>query len=105
MNVFDYEPFMAQYKELVKIVGDGETDSSTMDGVVKNSDNLIRSGLEYAENSAWASSKLENWNQLMPSLQTQLANLAALLKNAKQAAEAYHSWEAQNQGLGQNGQA
>lgn len=101
MNVFDYEAFIEQYKKLTTIIGDGETDASTIGGVVNNTNSLIRNGLEYAENSAWASSKLENWNQLMPSLQTQLANLAALLKNAKQAAEAYRSWEAQNQGLGQ----
>ncbi len=38
----------------------------------------------------------------MPSLKTQLANLNVMLKEAKQAADAYHQFEMDHQGVKQS---
>lgn len=99
MNVFDYAAFNEQYNILNNIIGGGETDPSTINGVIANSNRAISSGLEYAENSAWASSKMNEWNELMPSLNAQLANLAVLLQNAKAAADAYNQFEQSHSGI------
>ncbi len=102
MNTFDYEQFNAQYETVRKLIGGEETDPSTISGVVANSNTSIANGLEYAENSSWASSKLSEWSDLMPSLKTQLANLNVMLKEAKQAADAYHQFEMDHQGVKQS---
>lgn len=99
MNTFNYEAFSEQYNILNKIIGGGETDPSTINGVVANSNRLISEGLEYAADSAWASSKLNEWNQLMPSLKVQLANLATMLQQAKAAADAYNQFEQSHTGI------
>ncbi len=93
MNTFDYVAFNEQYLILNKIIGGEETDPSTINGVVANSNRAINEGLEYASDSTWAASKLNDWNELMPSLNNQLANLANMLQQAKAAAEAYHQFE------------
>lgn len=99
MNVFDYAAFNEQYNILNNIIGGGETDPSTINGVVAHSNRAIAEGLEYAENSAWASSKMNEWNELMPSLNAQLANLATLLQQAKAAADAYNQFEQSHTGI------
>lgn len=99
MNVFDYAAFSEQYNVLNKIIGGGETDPSTINGVVANSNRSISEGLEYAADSAWASSKMNEWNELMPSLKTQLANLDVMLQQAKAAADAYHQFEQSHTGI------
>ena len=93
MNTFDYAAFNEQYVILNKIIGGEETDPSTINGVVANSNRAITEGLEYAADSTWASSKLNDWNELMPSLNAQLVNLANMLQQGKAAAEAYHQFE------------
>lgn len=99
MNTFDYEQFNAQYETLKKLIGGEETDPSTISGVVVNSNTSISNGLEYAENSSWAGSKLTEWSELLPSLKTQLANLNVMLQQAKQACDAYHQFEIDHQGV------
>lgn len=99
MNTFNYEEFNRQYENLIKIIGGAESDPSTISGVIANSNRSISEGLEYASNSAWASSKLQEWNNLMPNLKMQLANLATLLQNAKAAADAYYAFEQSHQGI------
>ncbi|HAB65739.1 MAG TPA: hypothetical protein DCE23_00080 [Firmicutes bacterium] len=99
MNTFSYEAFGEQYNILNKIIGGGETDPSTINGVVANSNRIISEGLEYASDSAWASSKMNEWNNLMPSLKAQLANLATMLQQAKAAADAYNQFEQSHTGI------
>ncbi len=99
MNTFNYEAFSEQYNILNKIIGGGETDPSTINGVVANSNKSISEGLEYAADSAWASSKLNEWNNLMPSLKVQLANLDTMLQQAKMAADAYNQFEQSHTGI------
>ncbi len=99
MNTFDYAAFNEQYNVLNKIIGGGETDPSTINGVIANSNRIISEGLEYAANSSWASSKMNEWNELMPSLNAQLANLSVLLQQAKSAADAYNQFEQSHTGI------
>jgi len=99
MNTFDYEQFNAQYETLSKLIGTDETDPSTISGVVVNSTQAISNGLDYASDSAWASSKLNEWNDLLPGLKTDLANLNVMLQQAKQACDAYHQFELDHQGI------
>ena len=99
MNTFDYEKFNEQYSILSKLIGGEETDPSTISGVVVNSNTSINNGLDYASNSAWASSKLNEWNDLMPSLKSQLASLNDMLNEAKNACDAYHEFEVTHQGV------
>ncbi len=99
MNTFDYAAFNEQFAILNKIIGGGETDPSTINGVVAASNRAISEGLEYAADSAWASSKLNEWNELMPSLKVQLANLATMLQQAKAAADAYNQFEQSHAGI------
>lgn len=99
MNTFNYEAFGEQYNILNKIIGGGESDPSTINGVVANSNRIISEGLEYASDSAWASSKMNEWNNLMPSLKAQLANLATMLQQAKAAADAYNQFEQSHTGI------
>ncbi len=93
MDVFDYAAFNEQFTILNNIIGEGETDSSTINGVIENCNRAILDGLSSAEDSDWARIKMEEWNNLMPSLVSSLNNLNVLLQNAKAAAEAYNQFE------------
>ncbi len=99
MNTFDYAAFNEQYEILNKIIGGAETDPSTINGVVAASNRSISEGLEYASDSQWANSKLNEWNDLMPNLKTQLDNLATMLQQAKAAADAYYQFEQAHTGI------
>lgn len=93
MARFNYPVFDEEYNKLTKIIGSGETDASTIVGVVNDSNEKMVSRLEYAENSLWASSKLNDWNEAMASFKTNLGNLEELLKAANTARIAYENWE------------
>lgn len=100
MNVFDYAKFCDEYTNLTKTIGSNEdAEVGTIGGVMKSCDSEIKKGLEYAEESSWAASKVDAWNVMYPKLQADYQNLIALLKNAKLAADKYNEFEKRNQGL------
>ena len=100
MNVFDYAKFCDEYTKLKATIGSMEdADTSTIGGVMKSCDSEIKKGLEYAEESSWAASKVDAWNEMYPKLQTDFNNLIVLLQNAKNAADKYNEFEKQSQGM------
>lgn len=98
MNVFNYTSFNEQYNILNNIIGIGDTTTSTINGIIAHSNRTITEGLEYAENSTWASAKINEWNELMTKLNTDLANLNTLLQQAAAASSAYKEFEQTNNG-------
>ena len=80
MNVFDYVKFCEVYEQLKKTIGALEdTGTETVGGVINTSNNSIQKGLSYAEESTWAASKINAWNDLLPGLKTNFENLSSLL--------------------------
>lgn len=99
-NVFDYAVFCEVYDKLKTTIGKiDDTGTSTVGGVINSCNNDINKGLEYAADSAWASSKLDAWNDMLPGLKTSFQNLVVLLNNAKYAADQYNEWEKNNSGM------
>lgn len=93
-NRFDYEKFSSLFETLSKNIGMAEDSGlENITAVINDCNNKITSGLAYAEDSTWASAKLQEWNSIMPELKNQLANLENLLTKAKTTATAYHEYE------------
>ena len=99
-NTFNYQAFNDDYTNIKNAVGSmQDTDDSTIGGVINSLNTDIRNDLEYAENSLWASSKLNDWNEMYPSLVNAYNNLVNLLDAAKVAADQYNAFENQNKGI------
>jgi hypothetical protein len=100
MNIFEYGSFCEVYEQLKKTIGSlDDTGTSTVGGVINQSNTDITKGLDYAADSSWASSKLDSWNEMLPGLKTNFENLIVLLNNAKNAADKYNEFEKSNQGM------
>ncbi len=97
---FDYTTFTNLYTELKKLIGDiSDTSNDTIGGVVNSANNQISRDLEYAEGAAWASSKLNDWNEAYKGLQAGFGNLVNMLDVAKATCDRYQAFEQANQNL------
>lgn len=100
MNVFNYEVFCEHYATLKTLIGAlDDADASTIGGTINSANVDINRKLEYAADSAWASTKKADWDAMLPGLRNSFQNLIVLLDNAKMAADKYNEFEQSNSGL------
>ena len=100
MAIFNYQRFHDEYQKLSNLIGNLEAaDSSSIGGMMKSTDNLLQNALRDAEQSQWASSKLNDWTPIYTSLKNKLRTLQSLMEAAALGNEQYQTWESQNSGM------
>ena len=100
MAIFNYEKFRDEYNRITALIGNLEAeDESSIGGVMKGTDTVLNRALTDAEQSQWASSKLNDWTPLYNSLKSRLMTLQSLLDAAVAGNNEYQAWEKQNSGM------
>ena len=61
-NYVDFNTYYTNIKDAVGSLSDG--DATTIGGVINSSNKSLSQDLSYAENAAWASSKMNAWNDM-----------------------------------------
>ncbi len=101
-TTFEYATFSEKYNNIKNAVGSMQDgDASTIGGVINSSNLTLANDLEYAEDSVWASSKMEAWNDMYPSLKASFEKCINLLDVAKATADDYNAMEQRNTGIKQ----
>lgn len=100
MAIFNYQRFHDEYQKLTNLIGNLEAaDASSIGGIMKSTDNLLHNALNDAEQSQWASSKLNDWTPIYNSLKNKLRTLQSLMEAAAAGNAEYQAWESQNSGM------
>lgn len=101
-TTFEYATFSEKYNNIKNAVGTmQDTDATTIGGVINSSNITLANDLEYAEDSSWAFSKMEAWNEMYPSLKASFDKCVNLLDVAKATADEYNAMEQRNIGIRQ----
>lgn len=99
-TTFGYANFNSNYEAIKNAVGSlGDADNSTIGGVINTANRTLANDLAYAEDSAWASSKMAAWEDMYPSLVASFQKCISLLDVAKATADDYQAFEQSNQGI------
>lgn len=97
---FNYVDFNTYYTNIKDAVGDiNAADDSTIGGVINASNATLANDLAYAEDAAWASSKLNAWNDMYPGLVASFQKCVNLLDVAKATCDDYQAFEQNNQNI------
>ena len=97
---FNYVDFNTYYTNIKDAVGAlSDTDAGTIGGVINSSNTTLASELEYAQGAAWASSKMNAWNDMYPGLVASFQKCINLLDVAKATCDDYQAFEQNNQNI------
>ena len=97
---FNYVDFNTYYTNIKDAVGDiNAADDSTIGGVINSSNATLANDLAYAEDAAWASSKLNAWYDMYPGLVASFQKSVNLLDVAKPTCDDYQAFEQNNQNI------
>ena len=97
---FNYVYFNTYYTNIKDAVGDiNAADDSTIGGVINSRNATLANDLAYAEDAAWASSKLNAWNDMYPGLVASFQKCVNLLDVAKATCDDYQAFEQNNQNI------
>ena len=97
---FNYVDFNTYYTNIKDAVGAlSDTSADTIGGVINSSNTTLASELEYAQGAAWASSKMNAWNDMYPGLVASFQKCINLLDVAKATCDDYQAFEQNNQNI------
>ena len=100
MAIFNYQRFHEEYTKLTNLIGNLEAaDNGTIGGLMKSTDTTLNKALQDAEQSQWASTKLNDWTPIYNSLKVKLQTLQNLMRAAAEGNAEYQAWEKQNSGM------
>ena len=100
MAIFNYQSFHDEYQKLTALIGNLEAaDTSSIGGMMKSTDDILQNALNDAEQSQWASTKLNDWTPIYSSLKNRLKTLQSLMDAAAAGNAEYQAWESQNSGM------